>query len=418
MTALAFDPENRWLLTGNEDHIIRLWDLQAANPGISAIALAGHEGAVTDLGLSPDGRWLFSASEDQTIRSWDLRQDAQGTSPRNLSFAVHTRTQEISSVAIRRDENDSCLAAFGYKDGTACLRAGDPEREPVCFPAHKDNEVSALALSADARRLLSASSEDGRVLLWDLTSDAPAPQVLAEDLSMAASGHEGRWIAGIDAGNVVWLWDADADDPTDALRLMNAEESILPAAVSPETRKLIAADADYANWLFWNLETQTGTSTLLCKLEEAFTPAISPDGSRIVLGARDGTIRVWDAADLSTPPRILAGPEEAVRKVAISADNQWVAAGGEDGRVRLWRLNRPGQVPVELGRHAEGVSSIMFSADQRWLLTGSQDGTALLWTLQPEELHTLACRTAGRNLTHEEWEHYFRDAPYHSTCPE
>lgn len=418
VTALAFDPENRWLLTGSDDHSIRLWDLQAATPGLSAISLAGHEGAVTDLRLSPDGRWLLSASEDQTIRSWNLRAGARGTSPRNLSFALHVRTQEMSSVAIRRDENDRCLAAFGYKDGTACLRVGDPECEPVCFPAHEDSEVSALAFSADARHLLSASSEDGRVLLWDLTSDIPAPQLLAEDLFMAASGPEGRCIAGIDADNVVWLWDADADDPVNALRLMDAEDLIFPVAFSPETRKLIAADADYANWILWNLETQPGTSTILGKLEEGFTPAISPDGSRIVLGTSDGTVKVWDAADLSTPHRILPGPEEAVRKAAISAENQWVAAGGEDGRVWLWRLNRPGQAPVELGRHAEGVSGMMFSADQRWLLTGSEDGAALLWTLRPQELHALACQTAGRNLTAEEWEHYFRDAPYRNTCPE
>lgn len=28
----------------------------------------------------------------------------------------------------------------------------------------------------------------------------------------------------------------------------------------------------------------------------------------------------------------------------------------------------------------------------------------------------LACRTAGRNLTQEEWNQYFREEPYRKTC--
>ncbi|MFN2227433.1 MAG: hypothetical protein ACK2UY_14015, partial [Anaerolineae bacterium] len=51
-----------------------------------------------------------------------------------------------------------------------------------------------------------------------------------------------------------------------------------------------------------------------------------------------------------------------------------------------------------------------------WLLTGSADGTAGLWRLQAKELVTIACRSAGRNLTEEEWQQYFRGQAYRPTC--
>jgi hypothetical protein len=33
-----------------------------------------------------------------------------------------------------------------------------------------------------------------------------------------------------------------------------------------------------------------------------------------------------------------------------------------------------------------------------------------------DELRDLACRTAGRNLSEEEWKTYFRGQPYRRTC--
>ena len=44
--------------------------------------------------------------------------------------------------------------------------------------------------------------------------------------------------------------------------------------------------------------------------------------------------------------------------------------------------------------------------NNHWLVTASEDNTTRLWTLRLDELVDLACRTAGRNLTPEEWEQY------------
>jgi tetratricopeptide (TPR) repeat protein len=52
----------------------------------------------------------------------------------------------------------------------------------------------------------------------------------------------------------------------------------------------------------------------------------------------------------------------------------------------------------------------------RWLATGSGDKTARLWSWRVEDLINLACRTAGRNLSREEWGRYFGDEPYRKTC--
>jgi hypothetical protein len=83
--------------------------------------------------------------------------------------------------------------------------------------------------------------------------------------------------------------------------------------------------------------------------------------------------------------------------LAISANNHWLVTGSEDHTARLWDLTAKDP------------------AANRWLVTCSYDGTARLWLLQAGELIDLARVVAGRNLTMDEWERYFRGEVYRKT---
>ncbi len=87
---------------------------------------------------------------------------------------------------------------------------------------------------------------------------------------------------------------------------------------------------------------------------------------------------------------------------------------------RLWDLTAqdPAANPVVLRGHEDSITALAISPDGHWLATGSYDSTARLWNLRLDELIQLACRTAGRNLTPEEWQQFLGDAPYHKTCPQ
>jgi WD40 repeat protein len=106
--------------------------------------------------------------------------------------------------------------------------------------------------------------------------------------------------------------------------------------------------------------------------------------------------------------------------VAISPDSHWLVTGSWDSTSRLWNLSakNPAAAPIVLGGHEEGISTLAISPDNHWLVTGSRDKTARLWNLRLDELKEVACRTAGRDLTREEWQQYMGDQPYHKTCPD
>jgi WD40 repeat protein len=67
--AAAFSPDGRWLVTAADDWTARVWD---AATGTEWLTLAGHQGPVFAAAFSPDGRRVYTASADGTVRAWPV----------------------------------------------------------------------------------------------------------------------------------------------------------------------------------------------------------------------------------------------------------------------------------------------------------------------------------------------------------
>ena len=100
--------------------------------------------------------------------------------------------------------------------------------------------------------------------------------------------------------------------------------------------------------------------------------ALSPDGRLAALAAPDGSVRVLEAGEWSERFHV---PARSARKelclVAFSPDSAWLALGGEDGGVRLVEMATAGVIETGAA-HTAGIRDLIFSPDSRHLLTAAR----------------------------------------------
>jgi len=107
--------------------------------------------------------------------------------------------------------------------------------------------------------------------------------------------------------------------------------------------------------------------------------AFSPDGTSIVSGSSDHTIRVWDAVtgDPIAPP--FQGHTGVVNSVAFSSDGTRIVSGSWDKTIRLWDARTGDAIGAPFEGHTNPVNSVAFSPDGTRIASGSYDNTVRVW---------------------------------------
>jgi WD40 repeat protein len=447
---LAFSADSQWLAAGSSTGSVQLW--RTDTPKRLPIELRGHERMIRAVAFSPDSRWFVTASDDQTARLW--RVNTPETSP----VVLRGHTQAVSAAAF---SPDSRRLAIGSDAGAAQLWEIDhPERPPVALPGG-ETAVSVVAFSPDGRQV--AVGIDRVVALWRVDGPALASIELAghtDSLTALAFSQDGHWLASSSYDGTARLWRLDGaatqaitltghdgwvralafspdsqwlatggqDDTarlwrvgapvSDSFVLPGHAEDVVALAFSPDSQWL-ATGSDDGSARLWDV-TQPGSDpiVLLGHAQSVGALAFSPDGRWLATGGLDNIVRLWEVAAPTREPVALLGHDGGIKAVAFSADNRFLATGSGDGTVRLWQVNAIDRGSVRLSSQAQGLFGLAFSPDSRWLATVGADGTAQLWHTRVEELASLACTAAGRNLTLEEWRQFVSpEIAYRSICP-
>ncbi|KLO08972.1 hypothetical protein SCHPADRAFT_585405 [Schizopora paradoxa] len=195
-----------------------------------------------------------------------------------------------------------------------------------------------------------------------------------------------RRLASVSFDRTVRVWDSKTGEAL-AGPFLN-EISLSSMAVSPDGKLIAGGDqSDYvdSNALsIWNSKTGARKLNLIDAHNDAIASvAFSPDGSRLVTGSWDKTVKVWDTTSGELCFKPLTGHTDEVNSVAFSPDGAFIVSGSDDFEIRIWDVTdgEPRQLQLSVG-HNNCVLCLAFSADGRYLASGSLDNTIRLWDVK------------------------------------
>jgi WD40 repeat protein/serine/threonine protein kinase len=199
--AVAFHPDDKHLVTGQQDGTIRVWD---ARTGRGLGTLGTHKLTVRALAFSRDGSHLASASVDGEVKLWDA-----------------TRLEEQ------------------HLDGKA-----EPLVPP--FKARFPGVCLNLSFSPDGR-FLATGGEEYTVRIFDVETGREARPPLRghkEDIYAVAFSPDGRWLASAGEDSTVRIWDCRAGYAL--VRTFRGHTGLVNSlAFSPDSRQLFSGSNDY-----------------------------------------------------------------------------------------------------------------------------------------------------------------------------
>jgi len=136
--------------------------------------------------------------------------------------------------------------------------------------------------------------------------------------------------------------------------------------------------------IIFNASTGSQTAVLPGHTDYVISLAFSSDGTLLVSGSSDKTVKLWDV-QTGGVVKTFYGHTESILSVSISVTNTMIASGSRDETIRLWNIGT-GECLV-IKAHNDDVTTVSFSpTNPQLLLSASGDGTVQRWGIDGHQI--------------------------------
>lgn len=352
---------------------ISVWSLPDGRLRLDAVPAADSSGDIVHVTIDDQLRWLGLFRFPNQVEVFDLRQGTrlhrydEPDSVRNLIFDTgndHFITlHDNGRVKIRRLSDLRLIREFDLKQNITMglLVAG--------LPAEDD-------------RWLLCGNANGQLGLLDLTDLRLDHQPVIRQLHPRGQrvhlrlDRAGRRLVTSGSEGTARVWPLDRLLGGDLLP-QSTGGWITSLAISPDGRRLVVGARDNLIHV-WDLATRQRERVIPSHTAWVLDVSYSPDGGRFLSAGSDGDVKVWESAT-GRHLRTLRH-EIQVHAAIYSPDGRSIATASSDGLVRVWDAMAEG-TPRILSGHVGEATSLAWSPDGKLLASGGYDGLVHLWDI-------------------------------------
>jgi WD40 repeat protein len=280
-------------------------------------------GPITQINFSPDGSAIAVASSNVIyLLSSDTLDKA---------FSINNGSP-ITDIAF--SPNGENLASGSNNN---LIRIWDVSSGDLLFSlAGHDSSVNSVAFSPDGEQLASGSL-DGTIKIWQLSDGALLQTIneYSQGSQVICFSPDGKTLSSGSVDGLIRLW--RLDDRKLIGTLSADSKAIYSIVFTPEGKYLFSLGGSITR--AWDISTQLLIKTIETQsLPGSGRLAISPDGSILVGGYPDGSIKLYMVSDQSLQA-VLSGHTGSVSSIGFSPDGRSLVSGSTDGSIRLWQVD-------------------------------------------------------------------------------
>ena len=348
-TAAAFSSDGSEVVTANGDNgTLRLYNAVSHK---ELVTLDAGRGLPECVAFSPRGQLLVAGYSSGTTIVWDTATDTQLTQ----------LTGNNASVATVGFSGDGSQVVTASEDGTVRVWRAKPRELQAAFATSfrsgMPNPVYTAEYSPDGRQILTVDSSGFAYLV---TADGahvstlypPGNQVYVNSAQYNRTGTE---IVTADTDGTVDLWSPGGV----------SQQTVPPSPIQLSSPIKVAAPASDA--------------------------AFSPDGSRVVVVAGDGTADVFSTATGRRLYTLNPNSLFLLTAAVFSPNGRQILTADPDGQVEVWDAATGKELPA-LGAKGPGISDVEFDKAGNEFVTTADNGIVTVWSADDKHSHPIrAC---------------------------